>query len=82
MKLASLKSGGRDGTLIVVDRAVRRAVAVPEHAPTLQTVLDEWVLVAPALEDVYARLNADPSMGFELDPDELAAPLPLSLIHI
>ena len=26
MKLASLKEGGRDGTLIVVDRALERAV--------------------------------------------------------
>lgn len=76
MKLASLRSGGRDGTLVVVDRAVQRAIAVPEHASTLQTALDEWVLIAPALEAVYARLNADPSMGFALDPEDLAAPLP------
>ncbi len=30
MKLASLKSGGRDGTLVVVSRDLSRAVAVPE----------------------------------------------------
>ncbi|MFQ6022421.1 MAG: 2-keto-4-pentenoate hydratase, partial [Acidiferrobacterales bacterium] len=36
MKLASLKSGGRDGTLIVVDRELRRACQVAEHAQTLQ----------------------------------------------
>ena len=76
MKLASLKSRGRDGILVVVDRELRRAVAVPEHAPTLQAALDEWVLVAPALAGVYERLNADPSLGFPLDSNDLAAPLP------
>jgi ABC-type spermidine/putrescine transport system permease subunit II len=35
MKLGSLKEGGRDGTLIVVDRALRRAVRATGIAPTL-----------------------------------------------
>ncbi|MYH70376.1 MAG: FAA hydrolase family protein, partial [Gammaproteobacteria bacterium] len=36
MKLASLKEGGRDGTLIVVNRDMSRAVKVPDIATTLQ----------------------------------------------
>ncbi len=76
MKLGSLKSGGRDGTLVVVAANLQRAVAVPEHAPTLQTALDDWQRIAPGLENVYAGLNADASMGFSIDTGELAAPLP------
>ena len=39
MKLATLKAGGRDGTLIVVDRSLQSYVAVPEIAQTLQQAL-------------------------------------------
>jgi len=42
MKLASLKEGGRDGTLIVVDRELKRAVLAANIAPTLQQALDDW----------------------------------------
>jgi fumarylacetoacetate (FAA) hydrolase len=76
VKLASLKSGGRDGSLLVVDRRLERAVTVAEHAATLQNALDDWARIAPALEAVYASLNADSAMGFALDPGNLAAPLP------
>ena len=76
MKLGSLKSGGRDGTLVVVDRRLQRAVAVPHHAVTLQAALDDWARIAPALENTYLSLNADLSMGFALDTTDLAAPLP------
>jgi len=36
MKLASLKEGGRDGTLIVVDKDIKRAVRASGIAPSLQ----------------------------------------------
>lgn len=77
MKLATLKRGGRDGTLIVVDRSLRHAATVPKIARTLQEALDRFEQVEPALRDVYERLNAggiDTSFG--LKPEELAAPLP------
>ena len=76
MKLASLKSGGRDGTLVVIDEHLQRAAAVPEHAATLQAALDEWERIAPALESVYEGLNTDASRGFAVDVNDLAAPLP------
>jgi len=77
VKLATLRSGGRDGTLIVVDRALEHAVTVREIAPTLQAVLDEWDERAPALKAVYDLLN-DEAMGgaFEIELTALAAPLP------
>lgn len=57
MKLASLKQGGRDGTLVVVSRDLSRCQSVGEIAPTLQQALDRWDVVRPALERVYEVLN-------------------------
>ncbi len=77
MKLASLKAGGRDGTLVVVDRILERAVAVPDVAGTLQAAVDDWPRAAPRLETVYARLNQGAfSRAFDFHSAELAAPLP------
>jgi len=77
VKLASLKDGGRDGTLVVVSRDLARAARVTEIAATLQAALDRWDDVAPRLAEVYDRLNDDalPS-AIDLDPAALAAPLP------
>jgi fumarylacetoacetate (FAA) hydrolase len=76
MKLGSLKAGGRDGTLIVVDRELKRATAVPECAPTLQAALDRWADTAPALNAIYQSLNAGSRKGFVVDLAALSAPLP------
>ena len=77
MKLATLREGGRDGTLVVVDRRLRRAVRVPELAKTLQRALDDWAGVAPQLEQVARRLEAgEVPDSFALDAGQLAAPLP------
>ena len=79
MKLASLKEGGRDGTLIVVNRDVTRAVKAPEIARTMQIALDDWADISPKLEDVYTRLqNGGLDDVFDLVAMELAAPLPRS----
>jgi fumarylacetoacetate (FAA) hydrolase len=77
MKLGSLKAGGRDGTLIVVDRSLTRAVRVPGIAPTLQAALDDWALAQPRLREVAARLEAGTAAeAFEFVPAACAAPLP------
>ena len=76
MKLGSLKAGGRDGTLIVVDAEVQRARTVSEIAPTLQFALERWPKIRRKLEFVCARLNDGTLEGFALDPHQLAAPLP------
>jgi len=82
MKLASLKAGGRDGTLIVVARDLSRAVIASGIAPTLQRALEDWDALAPRLNAVFEVLNASPAETingepvFALDVDALAAPLP------
>jgi fumarylacetoacetate (FAA) hydrolase len=77
MKLASLKQGGRDGTLVVVSRDLTRAVAVPEVARTLQAALDNWHEVAARLRQRYEALTASAtSDALPFLPAEVAAPLP------
>jgi fumarylacetoacetate (FAA) hydrolase len=77
MKLASLKEGGRDGTLIVVDRALKRAVRATNVSPTLQKALDDWATAAPKLRALAKALADDEVPGsFALDTKALAAPLP------
>ena len=75
MKLASRRAG-RDGELLVVSSDLTRAVPAVGVAATLQQALDEWDAVAPALETLYADLNAGRTAGTPLDPDSLDAPLP------
>lgn len=77
MKLASLKEGGRDGTLIVVSKDLTIAVKVPNVARTMQNALDEWGAKSPILNMVYEQLNAgDADDAFDLDTTQLSAPLP------
>jgi len=82
MKLASLKQGGRDGTLVVVSKDLQRAVPVPAIAPTLQRALENWQNAAPRLNRVYEALNhgnvqtIDGEDVITLDMAALAAPLP------
>ena len=77
MKLGTLKEGGRDGTLIVVNRELTRAVRATNVAPTLQRALDDWTEVMPRLRVLAEQLADDKAPGsFELDSAALAAPLP------
>lgn len=77
MKLATLKDGGRDGTLVVVSRDLQRAVRAVGIAPTLQAALDDWDRTAPRLNALYeALMDGSVEESFALDPAALAAPLP------
>lgn len=77
MKLASLKEGGRDGTLVVVSRDLSRAARASTIAATLQDALDHWEQAAPRLNAMAEALEAGGlDDAFELDYARLAAPLP------
>jgi fumarylacetoacetate (FAA) hydrolase len=77
VKLASLKHGGRDGTLVVVSRDLTWAVAVPDIAHTLQAALDDWADCAERLDAVARRLEAGQvGDAFRFDPAAAASPLP------
>jgi fumarylacetoacetate (FAA) hydrolase len=77
VKVGSLKTGGRDGTLVVVSRDLTRAVAVPHIARTLQAALDNWAISATKLRAVAHLLEQGQlhdAMSF--DPADAASPLP------
>jgi len=77
MKLATLRTANRDGRLLVVDRNLQRARAVPDIAPTLQSALDRWSDVEASLHEVYTALCARPSRGdIRFEPSRMASPLP------
>ena len=77
MKLASLKTGGRDGSLIVVSRNLKHYVTAKDISPTLQTALDDWQQTAPRLNARYEELNSGICADIrQVDVKALAAPLP------
>src|SRR4051812_43353479 len=78
MKLATLRRGGRDGRLAVVNRDLTRCQLVPGIAPTLQAALDDWETIAPKLAERAAALELGGSQPDVLpfDAAQCAAPLP------
>ncbi len=77
MKLATLKEGGRDGTLIVVSKDLGTAVKATGIAATLQAALDDWPAHEPKLAALAARLEAgEANDTFPFEPERCASPLP------
>lgn len=77
MKLASLKTGGRDGSLIVVSRDLQHYVSASDISTTLQKALDDWHQAAPRLNALYEELNRGACDDIcDVDVEKLAAPLP------
>lgn len=77
MKLATIKSRSRDGSLVVVARDLNRAVSAATVAPTLQAALDNWLEVKPRLQAIADALEAgNAAEAFAFDLGEAAAPLP------
>ncbi|MCU1279660.1 MAG: fumarylacetoacetate hydrolase, partial [bacterium] len=76
MKLATLRAGGRDGTLVVVTRDGSRYATATAIAPTLQAALDDWSRAEPRLRALAAELEAGQAPSQPLDVHALHAPLP------
>jgi fumarylacetoacetate (FAA) hydrolase len=76
MKLATLRQGGRDGSLVVVRSDGAAYADARAIAPTMQAALDDWDRCAPALQALSAALNAGTATALPLDPAALHAPLP------
>ncbi len=77
MRLGSLKTGGRDGTLIVVDRAMARAVRAEGIAMTMREAIENWPATAPRLAMLADKLEGGHASGaFAFEPKACAAPLP------
>jgi fumarylacetoacetate (FAA) hydrolase len=77
MKLATLKTGGRDGSLVVVSRNLASYVPATPIAATLQAALDDWQHAAPRLNALYDELNRAACDNIRpVDFQVFAAPLP------
>ncbi len=77
MKLATLKAGGRDGTLVVVSEDLSVCRPAAGIAATLQGALDDWDVVAPKLREVCSELSSGDGVGVQpFEPAECSSPLP------
>lgn len=77
MKLATLNNGTRDGQLIVVNKALTKAVLVPNVAETLQQAIDSWDKHEPMLQQIYRDLNDSKlTNAFDFDVTQVLSPLP------
>jgi fumarylacetoacetate (FAA) hydrolase len=70
VRLATLRDGTRDGTLVVIARDGRRV------APTLQAALDDWARAAPRLAALAAAVDGGAAGTQPLDEARLDPPLP------
>lgn len=75
MKLASLKHG-RDGRLVIVNRALDRMADATDIVPTLQAALDDWSELEPLLRQRAEALEQGLIPSSPFDPTACAAPMP------
>lgn len=76
MKLATLRDGSRDGTLVVVRGDNEVYVKADEVAATMQDALDRWDEVESHLREIASDLEAGNREGTPVEIDQLQAPLP------
>ena len=76
MKLATLKNGTRDGTLVVVTRDLSRCVSANDIAPTLQAALDSWSTSSTSLQQLSDELESGRIKGTAFDQSSAHSPLP------
>jgi fumarylacetoacetate (FAA) hydrolase len=76
MKLATLRTEARDGSLLVVKKDLSAWTSAAHVAPTLQAALDAWDAVEPKLRALAADLEAGRAPTTPYDATKLHAPLP------
>lgn len=77
MRLATLRDGTPDGTLVIVARDAASMARADAIAPTLQAALERWHAVEQPLRALAAAVEAGTATGqAALDEATLAAPLP------
>lgn len=76
MRLATLRDGSRDGSLIVVARSGEQFVSARGVAATLQAALDDWAACEGPLRELALQLEQSRVPAEALDLEQLAAPLP------
>jgi fumarylacetoacetate (FAA) hydrolase len=76
MKLASMKSGSRDGRLAVVSRDLTRYTDASFLVPTLQAALDDWRRIAPHLAALAESLEHGSVPSQRFHEHDALSPLP------
>ena len=76
MKLATLRTGTRDGALLVVKKDLSAWTDASHVAPTLQAALDGWKEAEPKLKALAAELESGKAKSTPYDATKLMAPLP------
>lgn len=76
MKLATLRDGTRDGTLVVIRRDGSTYTPATAIAPTLQAALDDWDRTAPGLAALAHALERGELEGTPVEPARFGPPLP------
>lgn len=76
MKLATLKDGTRDGSLVVVRRDLSAYTHARDIQPTLQRALDNWSDAEWKLRELQDALEHGKAKAEPLDTTKLMAPLP------
>ena len=57
MKLATLKTGGRDGTPVLVSRDMQRMVVATSVVSTIRDAIENWARVEPELKVLANNLE-------------------------
>lgn len=78
MKLASLKSNDRDGTLVLVSRDLTNMLVASSISPNLRYAIENWHETYPKLIALATHLETRPSDAIPYDSTLLASPLPRS----
>src|SRR5262245_41921404 len=76
MRLATLRDGSRDGTLIVVSPDGLAFIRAGDDFPTMQAALDDWQHALPVLQELATRLQSGEITARPLFTDRLSSPLP------
>ncbi len=76
MRLATLRDGSRDGSLVVVDSMADRFMRASHIAPNLQSAIDDWERIGPALQELSLDVERASAAAERLEVALLAAPLP------
>ncbi len=76
MKLATIKSTHKDGTLVITNKEMTHYTPAEHLAATMQHAFDNWDAVAPALLELYSQINTGQVETFPLKQGDLLAPLP------
>lgn len=76
MKLATRRTGTRDGTLVVVKRDLSAFADASAIAPTLQAALDDWARAEPKLKALSKQLEDGAVAAEPYDASKLHCPLP------